>query len=287
MTIPDFADGPPEGAGSQKRDPSEFIPWQRVCEMNTPRGLRPGKLMIVRPLEMVKDHRDGAPDWRMLTIADIAVLEPIEPGSDEYGMPLPGFPAGHQFRNQLVFPGMLNKAWRDFIGATLIGVVYLGTNDKGKPPFLWRSLAKVQQAADLGRRFMLARPEFLIPAPRDPQVAAAAAADPWAAPASHGQVAGGDPWSQVASAPAQYPTGGYQQPTQGYAAPVSPAPQGHPYQTPDPWAQAPTQPVSPAPQVAPAPVQQHPNAGMSTIDQLKQAAAMNAQGQPQSQEPPF
>lgn len=278
MTIPDFADGPPEGAGSQKRDPSEFIPWQRVCEMNTPRGLRPGKLMIVRPLEMVKDHRDGAPDWRMLTIADIAVLEPIEPGSDEYGMPLPGFPRGHQFRNQLVFPGMLNKAWRDFIGATLIGVVYLGTNDKGKPPFLWRSLAKVQQAADLGRRFMLARPEFLIPAPRDPQVAAAAAADPWAAPASYGQVSANDPWSQPASA---------QQPPQGYAAPVSPALQGNPYGTPDPWAQAPAQPVSPAPQVAPAAVQQHPNAGMSTIDQLKQAAAMNAQGQPQSQEPPF
>lgn len=284
MTIPDFADGPPEGAGSQKRDPSEFIPWQRVCEMNTPRGLRPGKLMIVRPLEMVKDHRDGAPDWRMLTIADIAVLEPIEPGSDEYGMPLPGFPRGHQFRNQLVFPGMLNKAWRDFIGATLIGVVYLGTNDKGKPPFLWRSLAKVQQAADLGRRFMLARPEFLIPVPRDPQVAAAVAADPWASPASQPQqVAAPDPWSQPTQAPAQYPASGYQQQPQGYAAPVSPAPQGHPYQTPDPWSQQPAQPVSPAQQ----PVQQHPNQGMSTIDQLKQAAAMNAQGQPQSQEPPF
>lgn len=316
MTIPQFTDSPADGGGGgQKRDPSEFLNWQRICEMATPRGTRPGKVLIVRPLDKVRDWRDKDPanDWKTLVIADIAVLDPIEPASDEYGMPLPGFPAGSQWRNQTVFPGMLNKAWRDQIGNTLIGVIYLGTNEKGRPPFLWRSLSGLEAATSRGRSFMAARPEFLIPIPRvvEPPVVAdqwnqqpqqgwaqpgTQAADPWV---SQGQPLHQE-WTQPAPVAQPIPQGWgqpapqqpqyapqpqmQQQPAQGYAGPVSPAPQGTYQQQPDPWAQQAPQAVSPV-QQAPA---QHPNQGMSTLEQMKLAAQQrDHQGNVQSGEPPF
>ena len=58
------------------------------------------------------------------------------------------------------------------------------------------------------------------------------------------------------------------------AAPVSPAGGYDGYQQPDPWAQGGSQGVPAG--------QQHPNQGLSTLQQLR-----NAQGQPQGQEPPF
>lgn len=306
MTIPQFDDTPTENlGGGEKRDPSEFVPWDRVAEVVTPRGTRQGLVMIVRPLERIKDYRDKDPenDWKTLVIADIAILDPIPPGVDQYQMPLPPIPAGSQWRNQLVFPGMLNKAWRDKIGGTLIGVVYFGqpkpmaNGTMGKPPFLWRSLAQDEQQVRRGQGFMAARPEFLIPIPRvQPQQTAqdthvTAQQDPWSQPL------GQQPqYAQPTAAPVQqYQPGWQQDPNQQYpmmqqqpvqAAPVpqTAPPQGYGYQQPDPWAQAPAQPVAPAQ----TPVQQHPQQGMSTLEQLKQAAQQtNAQGQPQSQDPPF
>lgn len=322
MTIPQFNDTPSENVGGgDKRDPSEFIPWTRVAEVKTPRGTRPGLVLIVRPLERIPDYRDKNNDWKTLVIADIAVLDPIGPGADEYGMPLPPIPAGSQWRNQTVFPGMLNKAWRDKIGNTLIGVVYMGEakptaqGTMGKAPFLWRSLAQDTNQTNRGQRFFAARPEFLIPVPRNlapvqdpwahqqPPVAnqaqyATPYSDPYAttsphAPAVHGgpQYQQQDPWGHSQGHPAaqeqqqwQQAPQYQQQPPQGYAAPVSPAPAGNAYQQPDPWDQTPTQAVVPA--QAPAPQQRHPNQGMSTLDQLK-AGVANHQGQQQAQDPPF
>lgn len=304
MTIPQFDDTPSENiGGGEKRDSSEFIPWTRVAEVKTPRGTRPGLVLIVRPLERIRDYRDKNPenDWKTLVIADIAVLDPIPPGADEYGMMLDPIAAGSQWRNQTVFPGMLNKAWRDKIGNTLIGVIYIGEakptaqGTMGKPPFLWRSLSQDTNQTSRGQRFFVARPEFLIPVPRS-AAASAAQADDWAA-----QIAAPaqDSWAtQPHSAPNQaqyatpysdpYATTGpqyQQQPAQSYTQPISPPPQGHGYQQPDPWAAQPAAPVSPAQQMP----GQHQHQGMSTIDQLKAAAAQqrNHQGQPQQGDPPF
>lgn len=295
MTTPDFqfTDSDTE-SNSKRRDPSEILDFKRICEIESPRGKRPGKLIIVRPLEKIKDWRETDPDmaWKTLVVADIAVLEGVPAAVDEFQNPIPPIAPGAMYRNQVVFPGMLCKAWRDQIGNTLIGVLYLGPNEKGQPPFLWRSLAKVQAATDLGRRFMMRFPNFLIPVPREPEAAAAAeqwTTDPWATPASpvpnQAQYATSysDPYATTSpTAPAVY--GGPQH---------QPAPdpwahtQGHPAareQQPDPWAQAPAAGVAPA-QAAPA---QHPGQGMSTIDQLKLATQQqNHQGAPQQGEPPF
>lgn len=305
MTIPQFNDTPSENMGSgDRRDPSEFIPWMRVAEVRTPRGTRPGLVMIVRPLERIPDYRDKTPgnEWKTLVIADIAVLDPIPPGADEYGMPLDAIPPGSQWRNQTVFPGMLNKAWRDKIGNTLIGVVYMGeakptaSGTMGKAPFLWRSLAQDPNQTSRGQRFFAARPEFLVPVPRI-VVTAPVAADPgneWATPAPQNQwgqrqpVHQQDPWAHSQGHPAaieqQYAQGPQyqQQPPQGYVQPVSAVPAGHGYQQPDPWAQQPAQAVAPAQ----APPQQA-GQGMSTIEQLRAAQQFNAQGQQQDQNPPF
>lgn len=266
-----FTDSDTE-SNSTKRDPSEILDFKRIVELDTPKGKRPGKLIIVRPLDKIKDWRETDPDmaWKTLVVADIAVLEAVPAAYDEFQNPIPAIAAGAQYRNQIIFPGMLCKAWRDQIGNTIIGVLYYGVNEKGQPPFLWRSLAKVKAATDLGGRFMVRFPQFLIPIPREPQ--AAAAAEQWAT----------DPWGNAAVAPASAPPAlpaadpwGQQQPSQGHAAPVSPAPQGNYQGQPDPWAQAPAQPVAPA-QVAP----------MNTLQQI-QAAQRNAQGGFQNEEPPF
>lgn len=272
-----FTDSDTE-SNAKRRDPSEMLDFKRIVELDTPRGKRPGKLIIVRPLEKIRDWRETDPEkaWKTLVVADIAVLEGVPSTPDEFGQPLPPIAPGTIYRNLVIFPGMLCKAWRDQVGNTLIGVLYLGPNEKGQPPFLWRSLAKVQAATDLGRRFIVRFPNFLIPVPREPE--AAANAEQWAT----------DPWGNAAppatpvSPPAPAP---WDQPQ-----PVSPAPAGGGHQQADPWASASAgaassawgaqqgaQPVSAAPA--------HPNQGINTLEQLK--AQKNAQGSWQEGEPPF
>lgn len=283
-----FTDSDTE-SNTKRRDPSEILDFKRIVELDTPRGKRPGKLIIVRPLDKIKDWRETDPDmaWKTLVVADIAVLEAVPSVPDEFGQPLPPIAPGAMFRNQVIFPGMLCKAWRDQIGNTLIGVLYLGINEKGQPPFLWRSLAKVKAATDLGRSFMMRFPNFLIPVPREPEAAAAAeqwTTDPWgnaAVPATPAPpaLAASDPWGQATpieqgwGQPAAQAPQYQQQPPQSAPAPVSPAPQGGWVQTDDPWSQAPAQPVSPAQSPA-----QHPNEGMSTLEQMKRAATQGQQG---------
>lgn len=266
-----------------RRDPSEILEFKRIVELDTPRGVRPGKLIIVRPLEKIRDFRETDPEmaWKTLVVADIAVLQAVPSMPDEFGQPLPPIAPGAMFRNQIIFQGMLCKAWRDQIGNTLIGVLYYGPNEKGQPPFLWRSLAQVSAATDLGSRFMMRFPQFLIPVPREPE--AAAAAEPWA---SHAQPASQDPWAQPLQAQPVY----QQQPPQGHAQPVSTPPAPQEYQ-PDPWAgQVPAYPQvaqsPPDPWASTGVTPPHPMQGMSTLAQMK-AASQNAQGQPQAEDPPF
>ncbi len=300
MTAPrdfHFTDSDTE-SNTKRRDPSEYLDFKRIVELKTPKGTRPAKLIIVRPLEKIKDYRETDPDmaWKTLVVADIAVLEAVPGAFDEFGEPLPAIVPGAMFRNQTIYQGMLCKAWRDQIGNTLIGVLYYGPNEKGQPPFLWRSLAKVPAATNLGQRFMMRFPQFLIPVPREPE--AAAAAEQWSSPSTGASASewgtqpgtqAADPWAQPQGSPVTMEQGWgqpagqapqhQQQPAQTAPAPVSPAPQGLGYASTDPWAQGPAQSVAPA--------QHHPQQGMSTLDQLKAAAQQGLQGQPQSQDPPF
>lgn len=260
----------------EKRDPNEFIPWNRVTEMNTPRGMRPGKLLVVRPLKVIDEFRaEEREKWLakgtwvpQLTVIDVAVLDAIEPAADEYGTPLPGFPAGHQFRDNTVFPGFLNKAFGRYVGKTLIGLVYLGPNTKGKPPVMFRDLSGDPAAIARGQGFLAAHPEFLIP--REAQFTQAAP----------------EVWASAPSSPPQGYRGNPNAPQQGSAPVMYTQHDPRPPQTyqQDPWANATpvsAQPVSPA--------QPRPQQGMSTLDQLRHATAeaMNHQGQPQPVDPPF
>lgn len=270
---PTFTAVVPDEERKRDRDPNEFIPWTRITEMVTPRGVRPGKLLIVRPLKQIEDFRKRDDDgWKgTLVVADIACLDPIEPAQDEYGMPLPGFPAGHQFRNQVVFPGFLNKAFRSYVDKTLLGLTYLGPNTKGKPPFMWRDLSGDQNAVMRAQQFFATHPEFLVPvidevqpdpvqqgyAPA-PQQGYQYQQDPWA---QQQQLVQGQPQAPVA--PPAYPQQGYGQPAQMQQAPQSAPPMAAP--------------VSPA-------AAQRP---LNTLDQLRQHRETNHHGQPQSSDTPF
>lgn len=245
----------------EKRDRSEFLPWARCAERKTASGhVIPGKMLLVRPLEVVDDTRplregEDPNKWRgKLVIVDAALLDALPYIPDNgLGEELLGFAAGTIFRNNTVKLGYLNKAFREMVGKLCIGTVYTQPpKEQGfQPSIHWRDLALDETAKARGRSFLQAFPDFLIPVPMQQFTPAV----PQQAP----------------------PQQGYGQP-QGAPAPVSPAPGGWAQSPGDPWAQQASQPVSPAPG--------HPNAGMSTLDQLRQAAQV-AQGQQQPQDPPF
>lgn len=236
MTLPEFT--PVVEQQFEKRDPEEFMPWMRCAQ--TP--YRAGKFLIVRPLRMIEDFRKPTEDqkakaargekvWRPeLCVADIACLDPIEPAVDEEGKPMKGFAAGHQWREETVFPGYLNRDFKAALGGTCIGTLKTEPSGFAKPSIKWVDLAHDQAAVNRARQFLIAFPDFLIP------VAAkiVPVTDPKQNLTEAWQQAGG-----AAPAPAG-PTGGW---TQGPT---------------DPWAQGGSQPVAPA-RAAP----------MSTLDQLK------------------
>lgn len=173
-----------------QRDSSEYIPMAR-CK---------GKLLIVRPLKYQQEgfvtiHK---PEGTDAVFADIAVLDPILPAVNEYGDELTGFAAGHQFRDQVVLQGYLKGTFKRYIGSTLIGTIYFGPRDKGKPPMMWQDLSNDTQCVARGQSFLVACPEFLIPtnasfAPPEPAVPQGPPA--YVAPAQNPGY-GQDPWAQ-------------------------------------------------------------------------------------------
>lgn len=178
------------GSQEGKRDSSEFIPMARTR----------GKLLIVRPLKyqaegFVTEHK---PEGTDAIFCDIALLDPIEAAVNEYGEQLPGFPAGTQFRDQILFQGYLKGTFKRYLGATLIGTTYFGPKTKGRPPIMWQDLSGDPQCVLRGQQFLAAHPEFLVPTaasfssapePQGPQ--------PYTPPPSNGQAGyREDPWAQ-------------------------------------------------------------------------------------------
>ena len=300
----DSGDG--SGGGGARRDPSEILDWMRTAEIVNPQGqvMRPGKILIVRPLEAVPDRRAAVgEEWKKLVYVDVAVLDALEPTQDQYYQPVPAVAPGTIFRNQLVFPGKLITAWKGQIGNILIGVIFLGPASKitagpnagqmGKPPFMWRSLTGLEQVVARGQSFLAARPQFLTPVPRqDFQPAQQHNQDPWAQPAAavpmHVQA---QQWgqqhpeaSQYANpyattsphAPAVYGGPQYQQ-----TPPPPPAPPAEPWAHLGPPPQYQQQPVqtAPAPQNPPAAYQGDPWAQQN---QYAAGGAMPAQQAAQS-----
>ncbi len=248
----------------ERRPITDFIPWMRCTELIVNGELRrPGKLLIVRPLKMIEDYRplqegQDPNKWRgKLTVVDVACLDPIDRAVTEMGEELPGFPAGTIFRNNVVKLGYLNKAFRDHVGGMVIGTIYPVKTQYPRPSIHWRDLFADEAAKARAQGFFKAFPQFFTPVP-DPYEQRNQQAQPSTAAPS----AATDPWATSNGAP----------------GPASSAGSG--YQQPDPWAQQAVQPVSPDPA-------QHANQGMSTIEQIRQAAVVNAQGQAQSGEPPF
>ncbi len=132
-----------------------YLPWARTK----------GKLLIVRPLEYQKEGfvTTHAPDGTDAVFADAALLDPIAAAVNEEGDELPAFPAGTQFRGQVVLSGYLKGTFKRYIGHTLIGTTYRGPATKGKPPIMWQDLTGDAQCVARGQQFLIAHPEFLVP----------------------------------------------------------------------------------------------------------------------------
>lgn len=179
-------------ADTTKRDPSELLALGR-CR---------GKLLIIRPQEYVAEgfKTSNKPEGTDVIRADIALLDQINPAEDAHtGDQLPGYAAGSQFRDQLVFAGYLKGTFKRYIGKTLIGTIYTTPTEYSRPALRFQDLSGDPQAVARAQSFLTARPEFLIPTN---------ASITSTTPQSNGQAATPqpDPWAQSAapvSAPAQ------------------------------------------------------------------------------------
>jgi hypothetical protein len=141
--------------------PQEQMQTDRVY---IPMARTRGKLLIVRPLEYAQGYKtQHSPDGTDVVFADIAVLDPIPDWQDEYGMDHAGFQAGQQFRRQSILQGYLKGTFKRYIGDTLIGTIYFGPKEKGKPPMHWQDLSGDPQCVMRGQQFLAAHPEFLVP----------------------------------------------------------------------------------------------------------------------------
>lgn len=178
-----------------KRDSSEFIPMARTR----------GKLLIVRPLKyqaegFVTEHK---PEGTDAIFCDIALLDLIEAAVNEYGEQLPGFPAGTQFRDQILFQGYLKGTFKRYLGATLIGTTYFGPKTKGKPPIMWQDLSGDPQCVLRGQQFLAAHPEFLVPTAASFNSSAPEPQGPQPYTPPQNGYRQPDPWAQPVSSPPQ------------------------------------------------------------------------------------
>lgn len=151
MTTPGFTTVTDRQADGDKI----YLPWARTKN----------KLLIVRPLEYQKEGfiTAHAPEGTDAIFADAALLDPIMAAMNEEGDELPAFPAGTQFRGQVVLSGFLKGTFKRYIGHTLIGTTYRGPATKGKPPIMWEDLSGNPDCVTRGQQFLMAHPEFLIP----------------------------------------------------------------------------------------------------------------------------
>lgn len=151
MTTPGFTTVTDKADGGDKI----YLPWAR-CK---------GKLLIVRPLEYQKEGfvTAHAPEGTDALFADAALLDPILAAVNEEDEELPPFPAGTQFRGQVVLAGYLKGTFKRYLGKTLIGTIYRGVPTKGKPPLMWEDLTGNTECVTRGQQFLMAHPEFLIP----------------------------------------------------------------------------------------------------------------------------
>lgn len=237
----------------EKRDPSEFLPWARCAERKTASGVIPGKLLIVRPLEAIEDYRplkegEDPNKWRgKLIVVDAALLDEIQ-----Y---IPDNGLGQElpgFKAGTIFRN--NTVKLGFLNKAfrdMIGGLCIGTvyTQPPKQQGFQPSIHWRDLALDEAAK---ARGKSFLQAFPD-----------FLIPVKMQQFTAAEPQQ---AAP---------QPAVDHTAPIAAAPQGGWQGQPDPWAQNASAPVSPG----------HPGQGMSTIQQLK--AAQSAQGQPQSEDPPF
>lgn len=189
-------------ADTTKRDPSELLALGR-CR---------GKLLIIRPQEYVAEgfKTSNKPEGTDVIRADIALLDQINPAEDAHtGDQLPGYAAGTQFRDQLVFAGYLKGTFKRYIGKTLIGTIYTTPTEYSRPALRFQDLSGDPQAVARAQSFLTARPEFLIPT-NAAITSTTPQPTPSAVPAQgNGQVYQQDPWSIPATtagvAPASAP----------------------------------------------------------------------------------
>ena len=112
------------------------------------------KLLIVRPLEYKTDFKTTfSPDGTDVVFCDIAVVDDVDPATGQQG---------RVYRSQAILQGYLKGAFKRKIGEMILGMIYLGPPQKGRPPFMWHDLFGDPTAVKRGEDWLLANQSFLV-----------------------------------------------------------------------------------------------------------------------------
>lgn len=112
------------------------------------------KLLIVRPKEYRTDFKTTfSPEGTDVVFADIAVVDDIDPVTSQQGK---------VYRDQAILQGYLKGTFKRKIGEMIVGMLYLGPPQKGRPPFMWHDLFGDPNAVARATAWVTANQSFLV-----------------------------------------------------------------------------------------------------------------------------
>jgi len=129
------------------------------------------KLLVVRPLEYKTDFKTQfSPEGTDVVFADIAVIDDVDQATGRQGK---------VFRAQAILQGYLKGAFKRKVGEMILGMIYLGPPQKGRPPFMWHDLYADPNAVARATAWVQENQSFLVQlAPSAPDPAPVAAGPP-------------------------------------------------------------------------------------------------------------
>lgn len=139
------------------------------------------KLLIVRPLEYKQDFKTQfSPEGTDVVFCDIAVVDDVDQATGQQGK---------VYRSQAILQGFLKGAFKRKIGEMILGMVYLGPPQKGRPPFMWHDLYGDPNAVARATTWVQQNQSFLVQL--SPSAAEPSGPPTYVAPATGGLVAPG------------------------------------------------------------------------------------------------
>lgn len=113
-----------------------------------------GKLLVVRPLEYRTDFKTTfSPEGTDVVFCDIAVVDDVDPQTGKQG---------RVYRDQAILQGFLKGTFKRRVGDMIVGMLYLGPKNNGRPPYMWHDLIEDANARARAEAWVTANQSFCV-----------------------------------------------------------------------------------------------------------------------------